>query len=195
MLDIAWTELLIIAVVAILVVGPRELPRMLRAIGNFMGQMRRMAGDFQRQFNDAIRETELDEVRRGIDSVRSANPLNKFKDDLNPLKQAGESVRKAVEDPGAPKPAVSGRSSGAAGASTTAAAKSERPAASSATATAPKTTASKASPAKRSASGSASAKPAAAKAKPAAAKTARSTARTAKGGAMNPAKPGSRGSG
>jgi sec-independent protein translocase protein TatB len=112
MLDIAWTELLIIAVVAILVVGPRELPRMLRTIGGFMGQMRRMAGDFQKQFNDAIRETELDDLKRGIDSVRSANPLNKIKDDLNPLKQAGDSMRKAVEDPGAPKPPP-GKASGA----------------------------------------------------------------------------------
>lgn len=104
MFDIGWSELLVIAVVAVVVVGPRELPGMLRNFGKYAGQLRRMAGDFQRQFNDALKEAELDEVRKGIESVRSINPLNEMKDGLNPLKAAGEGIRKAIEDPGAPKP-------------------------------------------------------------------------------------------
>lgn len=103
MFDIGWSELLIIAIVAVVVVGPRELPGMLRTFGKYVGQMRRMAGDFQRQFNDALKEAELDEVRKGIESVRSVNPLNQMKDSLNPLKSAGEDLRKAIEDPAAPK--------------------------------------------------------------------------------------------
>jgi sec-independent protein translocase protein TatB len=106
MFDIGWSELLIIAIVAVVVVGPRELPGMLRTFGKYVGQMRRMAGDFQRQLNDALKEAELDEVRKGIESVRSVNPLNQMKDSLNPLKSAGEDLRKAIEDPAAPKTAA-----------------------------------------------------------------------------------------
>ena len=128
MLDLAWTEILIIAMVAILVVGPRELPRMLRGIGNFMGMVRRTAGDFQRQFNDALKETELDEVRRGFDSVRKANPINKFKDDLNPLKNAGDEMRKSVEGAGR-SDSVKKASSSAAGAGDVGAGHARSPAA------------------------------------------------------------------
>lgn len=106
MFEVGWSELLVIAIVAIIVVGPRELPGMLRTFGKYAGQMRRMAGDFQRQFNEALKEADLDEVRKGIESVRSVNPLNQMKDSLNPLKAAGEDLRKAIEDPGAPKPAT-----------------------------------------------------------------------------------------
>jgi sec-independent protein translocase protein TatB len=62
--DIGWTELAVIACVAILVVGPKELPGMLRTVGKAVGQLRKMAGDFQKQFDDAIREAELDEVKK-----------------------------------------------------------------------------------------------------------------------------------
>ena len=55
--------MLVVAVVAIIVVGPKDLPKMLRSFGKVMGNMRRMAGDFQKQFDDAVREAELDEVK------------------------------------------------------------------------------------------------------------------------------------
>ena len=110
MFDFGWSELLVIAVVAIVVVGPRELPGMLRTFGKYAGQLRSMAGDFQRQFNDALKDADLDDVRKSIESVRSVNPLNQMKDSLNPLKAAGEGVRKAIEDPGAPKPDASTKS-------------------------------------------------------------------------------------
>ncbi|ESR23546.1 Sec-independent protein translocase protein TatB [Lutibaculum baratangense] len=103
MFDIGWSEMLVIGAVAILVVGPRELPGMLRTFGKYMGQIRRMAGEFQSQFNDALKEAELDEVRRGIESVRQASPAKQLRKELGSLKDAGDSVRKAVEDPAAPK--------------------------------------------------------------------------------------------
>jgi len=74
MFDIGWSELLVIAVVAIVVVGPKELPRMMRTFGSYAGKLRRMAGDFQRQFDEAMREAEIEEVRKAMHSVR---------DDLN----------------------------------------------------------------------------------------------------------------
>jgi sec-independent protein translocase protein TatB len=58
MFDIGASELLVIAVVAIVVVGPKELPRMLRTFGKTLGQVRRMSNDFRRQFDEALREAE-----------------------------------------------------------------------------------------------------------------------------------------
>src|SRR5262249_62348733 len=70
MFDIGWSELLVIAVVAIVVVGPKDLPRLMRTFGHYAGKLRRAAADFQRQFEDAIRETEMEEVKKAIESVR-----------------------------------------------------------------------------------------------------------------------------
>jgi len=74
MLDIGWSELLVIAVVAIVVVGPKDLPKLMRSFGHYAGKLRRAASDFQRQFDEAMRETELDEVRKSIESVRTESP-------------------------------------------------------------------------------------------------------------------------
>jgi sec-independent protein translocase protein TatB len=73
MFDIAWSELLIIAVVAIVVVGPKDLPRLMRTFGHYAGKMRRAAADFQRQFDEAMRDSEVDEVRKAIESVRTTS--------------------------------------------------------------------------------------------------------------------------
>ena len=66
MFDIGWSELLVIGVVAIVVVGPKELPRLMRTFGHYTGKLRAMAGDFQRQFEDAVRDSEIDEVRKAM---------------------------------------------------------------------------------------------------------------------------------
>jgi sec-independent protein translocase protein TatB len=74
MFDIGWSELLVIAVVAIVVVGPKDLPKLMRTFGHYAGKLRRAAADFQRQFEDAMRESEVDEVRKAIESVRDHTP-------------------------------------------------------------------------------------------------------------------------
>lgn len=74
MFDIGWSELLVIAVVAIVVVGPKDLPPLLRTFGRYAGKARRMAADFQYQFEQAIKESELDEVRKAMESVRDVKP-------------------------------------------------------------------------------------------------------------------------
>jgi sec-independent protein translocase protein TatB len=74
MFDIGWSELLVIAVVAIIVVGPKDLPRLMRSFGHYAGKLRRAASDFQRQFEEAMRESEVDEVRKAIESVRDNTP-------------------------------------------------------------------------------------------------------------------------
>ena len=74
MFDIGWSELLVIAVVAIVVVGPKDLPPLMRTFGKYAGKLRRAASDFQRQFEDAMRETEIEEVKKAIESVRGETP-------------------------------------------------------------------------------------------------------------------------
>ena len=77
MFDIGWSELLVIAVVAIVVVGPKELPKLMRSFGFYAGKLRRAAAEFRRQFDDAMREAELEEVKQAIESVRTeARALN-----------------------------------------------------------------------------------------------------------------------
>ena len=75
MFDISWSELLVIAVVAIVVIGPKDLPRALRFVGQWTGRMKRMAREFQNQFNEAIREAELDSVQRDIEDIGKIDPL------------------------------------------------------------------------------------------------------------------------
>ncbi len=74
MFDIGWSELLVIAVVAIIVVGPKDLPRLMRTFGHYAGKLRRMAAEFQLQFEEAMREAEVEEVRKAMESVRDAAP-------------------------------------------------------------------------------------------------------------------------
>ncbi|MGV1013608.1 MAG: Sec-independent protein translocase protein TatB [Methyloceanibacter sp.] len=71
MFDIGWSELLVIAIVAIVVVGPKELPRLMRTIGQYAGKFRRAASDFQRQFEAAVAESEAEDVRKNIESIRA----------------------------------------------------------------------------------------------------------------------------
>ncbi len=71
MLDIGWSELLVVAIVAIVVVGPKDLPKLMRTVGFYVGKARRAAADFQRQFNEAIAESEADEVRKNLEAIRA----------------------------------------------------------------------------------------------------------------------------
>jgi len=68
MFDIGWSEILVIIVVAIVVVGPKELPRLMGTFGRYAGKLRRAAAEFQRQFDDAIRDTEMAEVKKAMEA-------------------------------------------------------------------------------------------------------------------------------
>ena len=104
MFDIGWTEMLVIAIVMIVVVGPKDLPKMLRTFGRTTAKMRSMAGDFRKQFDDAMREAELEEVKSTIDSVRKMNPAADVKKALNPMEKAAADVRAGLEKTLKPSP-------------------------------------------------------------------------------------------
>lgn len=97
MLDIGWTELLVIGVILIVVVGPKDLPPMLRAFGKMTSNLRKMAGEFRSQFDEALRETEMDDVRKTIADVQKLNPSNALRDAINPLRQMGNEIRTDIE--------------------------------------------------------------------------------------------------
>jgi len=105
MFDIGWSEILVIAVVAIIVVGPKELPRMLRSFGKTMGTVRRTANDFKRQFEEALREAEreagLEDTKKQLQSIARSNPLKEAQRDLD------DAVRSAAPAGSAPRAASS----------------------------------------------------------------------------------------
>src|ERR1700752_2215165 len=104
MFDIGWTEMLVIAVVMIVVVGPKDLPRMLRTCGKTTAKLRAMAGDFQKQFNEALKEAELDDVKKSVDELRNLNPANEVRKQLNPFEKAAADVRAGLEAVKPPPP-------------------------------------------------------------------------------------------
>jgi sec-independent protein translocase protein TatB len=84
MFDISWSEFLILAVVTLIFVGPKELPVFLRTLGRYAGTLKRQAGEFRAQFEEAMRESELDQLRKEMEGVRQ--DVNRSLDD------AGRSV-------------------------------------------------------------------------------------------------------
>lgn len=78
--DIGGTELLVIAAVALIVVGPKDLPVLLRKLGQFMGRMRGMASEFRASFDEMARQTELDDLRKEVEAMRSGQYVQPFKD-------------------------------------------------------------------------------------------------------------------
>src|SRR5437764_15140972 len=72
MFDIGWSELVVIGVVALIVIGPKELPGVLRAIGHWTTKVRRMAGEFQSQFQEAMREAEMADLKKQVNDLGDA---------------------------------------------------------------------------------------------------------------------------
>lgn len=85
MFDLGWTELLVIGIVALIVVGPKDLPGMFRAVGNFVGKAKGMARDFSKAMNDAADEA-------GVSDVSKA-----FKTASNPIGSAMDEVKKTAK--------------------------------------------------------------------------------------------------
>ena len=93
MLDVGWTELVVIAIVLIIVVGPKDLPPMLRTFGKMMTKMRGMANDFRQQFDEALKEADLDDVRKTLSDAQKLNPAHSLREAMNPLRQMGNEIK------------------------------------------------------------------------------------------------------
>jgi sec-independent protein translocase protein TatB len=107
MFDIGWSELVVVAVVALIAIGPKELPGVLRMVGQWMGKARRMASEFQGQFQEAMREAEMAEIKKSFDDVKEAatgitsgNVMTSLQKDVNDALQIGD-----IEKPAESKPA------------------------------------------------------------------------------------------
>ncbi|MGO4571436.1 Sec-independent protein translocase protein TatB [Microvirga sp. 2TAF3] len=97
MFDMSWGEVMVIGAVALIVIGPKDLPKALRTVGQVTGKLRRMAAEFQGQFNEAMREAELDDAKRQLqglnDSVTSMNQ------GFNPMQTIRDELKGAIEAP------------------------------------------------------------------------------------------------
>jgi len=82
MFDIAWSELLLIAVIALIFIGPKELPQVLHSLGRMTAKLRRSADDFRRQFEDSVREAGYEDLHKNIQEFRSLHPANHLKDSI-----------------------------------------------------------------------------------------------------------------
>ncbi len=100
MFDLGWSKLVLIAIVALVVIGPKELPAVMRTMGQWMAKIRRMAAEFQGQFQEAMREAEMAELKQHIDQIHDAakdltstfNPTS-----FNPLETARSEMARAIE--------------------------------------------------------------------------------------------------
>lgn len=71
MFDIGWTEMMVLAIVAVVIVGPKDLPKVIRTVGKWVGKARSMAREFQSSLDDIARESELDDLKKQIDKAGS----------------------------------------------------------------------------------------------------------------------------
>ena len=88
MFDLGWTEMLVIGIVALIVIGPKDLPVMFRTLGQFVGKAKGMAREFSRATNDAANETGMKDVTKGLQAA------------VNPVNSAMDGVKNAAKDLG-----------------------------------------------------------------------------------------------
>jgi len=73
--DLSWSHMLLVLVVALVVVGPKDLPKLMRTMGRWAGKARAMADQFRKSFDEMARQSELDELRKELDELRNMRPL------------------------------------------------------------------------------------------------------------------------
>jgi sec-independent protein translocase protein TatB len=107
MLDFSWSHILILLIVALVVVGPKDLPRLMNMAGKWAAKARSMAGEFRRSFDEMARESELAELRKEIEDLKKNNPLTEVANSISgvqadigtPIEGAGVSAEPDVAEP------------------------------------------------------------------------------------------------
>ncbi|MGA2895706.1 MAG: Sec-independent protein translocase protein TatB [Xanthobacteraceae bacterium] len=113
MFDISWTEFLLIGIVALIVIGPKELPAVMRTMGQWTRKIRGMAADFQNQFQEAMREAEMTDLKKEVDDLAhgvthgftNIDPLKSVREDVETM---GKDIEKSLAGGTDPKPAETG---------------------------------------------------------------------------------------
>jgi sec-independent protein translocase protein TatB len=95
MFNLGWGELVVIGIVALIAIGPKELPTVLRTLGQWMGKVRRMANEFQGQFQEALREAEFADLKKHADDISSS--VSEFSN-IDPLADAQKDMERAFEE-------------------------------------------------------------------------------------------------
>jgi sec-independent protein translocase protein TatB len=98
MFDIGWSEIAIIATVAIIVIGPKDLPKVLRTVGQWIGKAKAMAREFQSSIDDVIRETELDEVTKQINNATNLDVKEQINKAVDPTGELENAFKVEVPD-------------------------------------------------------------------------------------------------
>jgi sec-independent protein translocase protein TatB len=104
MFDIGWGELLVIGIVALVAIGPKELPGALRTLGQWMGKLRRMASEFQNQFQEAMREAEMADLKKQVDDLTSQASSYANFDPVGEVRKELESTQQQIESAITDKP-------------------------------------------------------------------------------------------
>jgi len=102
MFDIGWAEMMFVVIVAVLVIGPKDLPRAIATIGKYVRKARSMARDFQSGIDDLAKETELDQIKKDLQSTTDFNIKKQIEDAVDPT-GAGENmfddIKPQIRDP------------------------------------------------------------------------------------------------
>jgi sec-independent protein translocase protein TatB len=93
MFDIGWSELLLIGVVALVVIGPKDLPKALKAAGFWMRKARQISGEFRASLDQMVREAELDEVREQVKKATEIDLDKEFTKTIDPTGELAESLK------------------------------------------------------------------------------------------------------
>jgi sec-independent protein translocase protein TatB len=102
MFDFAWSEIMVIALIALVVIGPKDLPRVLRTLGKYASRARMIAREFQGSIDQMIRESELDEVRREVQKVAQVDLDHEIKSTVDPKGELEQGIREATTPPAEP---------------------------------------------------------------------------------------------
>src|ERR1700722_4585254 len=83
MMDLSWSHILLVLIVALVVVGPKDLPRLMRIVGRWIGKARAMADQFRKSFDEMARQSELDDRRAEMEALRTHRPLADIEHKMN----------------------------------------------------------------------------------------------------------------
>src|SRR5580704_19191773 len=112
--ELDWGKLVVIGIVALIVIGPKELPAVLRTAGQWIAKVRRMAAEFQGQFQEAMREAEMAELKKQVDQI--SQTASNLPSHFDPIETARKEIESAIEGKPAPgaaaPPPASGPASG-----------------------------------------------------------------------------------